>query len=446
VCNNKIICPNCGEDNIVDNDKCETCKANLLLNDKYYLIKVLGGNIGITYLANIVGDNSNSPILIKELSIKSVDRWKTEELFKREGNILKSLNNVSIPKFIEQFVININKNISYFLVMEFIEGKTLKEELKEKIYNENEVFALIKEITIILDYLHNFRPPIIHRDIKPSNIIRKKDGKLSLIDFGGVKDAINSNIGSTVAGTFGYASPEQILGKSVTQSDFYSLGMLALVLLTKKDISELIENIDLNLEQYNFLSNKMLSLIDKLIADKVSDRFKNTSEILYFFDIDGQEFVNKNSFNKVSAKDTRNDVEILLSDYKKLVNEFNFLKKYYLKSIVFMFLMMSGGVLLFIDSSFSNIDIFIIITVVLAVLSVVYIELILRKFLKNSKKITNDNILVYIVAKYGLQKITGTVADNDLDSNFKRYITNPKKLDKGEIKLYEKIINQNAVK
>lgn len=304
----EIICPNCGEKNNPKNGNCNVCKTNLLLNNKYHLLNVLGENIGITYLGVNLCVQPPVYVIIKELSIKSVDRWKTEELFKREGNILKALNHDAIPKFIEQFTIDINKNISYFLVMEFIEGKTLEEELKEKIYNEEEVFALIKEIAEVLEYLHNFRPPIIHRDIKPSNIIRKKDGKLALIDFGGVKDAIKPNIGSTVAGTFGYAAPEQILGKSVIQSDFYSLGMLTLVLLTKKDIFDLIENMDLSLERYNFLSNRMIFLIDKLIANRLGDRFKNTNEILYFFDIDDDEFKDRKVSNKVVAKDNIDDI------------------------------------------------------------------------------------------------------------------------------------------
>ena len=113
-----VICPNCGEDNDIKNKNCHECNNDLLLNNKYHLLKVIGENIGITYVGVTVRVSPSAYpqnptyAVIKELPIKSVDRWKTEELFKREGNILKSLDHKSIPKFIEQFTLEINKNIS----------------------------------------------------------------------------------------------------------------------------------------------------------------------------------------------------------------------------------------------------------------------------------------------------------------------------------------------
>jgi serine/threonine protein kinase len=445
----KIICPNCGEENKQEDKKCNICKANLLLNNKYHLVKVLGENIGITYIAvesfSVFENLRHRKIIIKELSIKSIDRWKTEELFKREGNVLKSLNHDAIPKFIEQFTIDINKNTAYFLVMEFIEGKTLEEELKEKIYNEEEVFSLIKEIVEILGYLHSFRPPIIHRDIKPSNLIRKPDGKLVLIDFGGVKDAVKPNIGSTVAGTFGYAAPEQILARPVVQSDFYSLGILALVLLTKKDVSELVGNIDLSSQTYNFLSNKIISLIDKLIANKVSDRFQNTSEILSFFDENEKKFKERNLSPKV-VKSDRDDIEVLLDGYEKLINEFFRLKKYYFKKIATITLAVLG---LIVAASivFSSAGILGIAIPLFIFSFSFYSNLIFKKFLKNANKITNDPILIHVASEYVYDRVN--IFDkkeevfSSFDSIYEEHITNHNTLDKGDIMIYKKIIDEN---
>lgn len=65
---------------------------------------------------------------------------------------------------------------------------------------------------------------MIHRDIKPSNLVRAPDGKLALVDFGGVLDAARDKGGSTVVGTFGYMAPEQLHGQVTAATDLYALG------------------------------------------------------------------------------------------------------------------------------------------------------------------------------------------------------------------------------
>ncbi len=83
---NTVICPDCGEDNDIKNKTCHECNSDLLLNNKYHLVKVLGENIGITYTGIAVGKDlciSPKQVVIKELLIKKVDKWKTEELFQR---------------------------------------------------------------------------------------------------------------------------------------------------------------------------------------------------------------------------------------------------------------------------------------------------------------------------------------------------------------------------
>lgn len=75
------------------------------------------------------------------------------------------------------------------MVMEFIEGKTLKEVLKERgRIQETEVLSWGKQLCEVLSYLHSRTPPIIYRDLKPDNIILKKTGRLVLIDFGTARE------------------------------------------------------------------------------------------------------------------------------------------------------------------------------------------------------------------------------------------------------------------
>lgn len=75
-------------------------------------------------------------------------------------------------------------------------------------------------------YLQQLEPPIIHRDIKPNNIIRDRDGKVFLVDFGAVRDTYytTSMHGSTVVGTFGYMAPEEFRSKALPARDLYGLG------------------------------------------------------------------------------------------------------------------------------------------------------------------------------------------------------------------------------
>jgi hypothetical protein len=76
----------------------------------------------------------------------------------------------------------------------------------------------------ILDTIHNHTPPVIHRDIKPANLLRDAQGRIALVDFGGVRDVLRDSGGSTIVGTFGYMAPEQLHGQATPATDMYSLG------------------------------------------------------------------------------------------------------------------------------------------------------------------------------------------------------------------------------
>ncbi|MDD1428760.1 serine/threonine protein kinase [Dolichospermum sp. ST_sed9] len=153
-------------------------------------------------------------------------------LFEQEAQILYQLgqNYDQIPKLSGYF----QEDQDFYLIQEFIDGYDLSQEISPgKKLSENDVIQLLRDVLEILVYVHENK--VIHRDIKPANIMRRKDGKLVLIDFGVVKQ-INTTIaiksGSTSRtsgfGTVGYMPIEQAIGKPKFSSDIYAVGMIAI--------------------------------------------------------------------------------------------------------------------------------------------------------------------------------------------------------------------------
>lgn len=113
--------------------------------------------------------------------------------------------------------------------------------------SEEQVLRVAREVLAVLAYLADRRPAVVHRDVSPSNIVAQRgdaDGRLSLVDFGGVQavaagagedsDGLGSGFlpGSTVVGTYGFMAPEQFAGGASPASDLYGLGATLLFLLT----------------------------------------------------------------------------------------------------------------------------------------------------------------------------------------------------------------------
>ncbi len=222
---------------------CPSCGLSPLLDGRYRLDRVVGqGASGITYRAERVADGLT--VAIKELPFRRIDSMKTKALFQRESRILRQLNHPGIPACIDDFTAGVGKNLSLYLVQEFIEGQTLTDEQSDSRTREDEVLLIVAELLSILDYLHTLSPPVIHRDIKPNNVMRRaSDGALVLIDFGSVRDAVTDpdTGGSTVAGTFGFMAPEQFQSRAEPASDIYGLGAMAVCLLTRREPDTLLD-------------------------------------------------------------------------------------------------------------------------------------------------------------------------------------------------------------
>jgi hypothetical protein len=173
-----------------------------------------------TYLARD-DEAGGRVVVVKQLRLAQRAGWKPFELFEREVRVLRSLDHPGIPRHLDSFE---SEPGVFNLVMERAPGATLWAYSKKVRFADAELRDILVKSLEILSYLHRLSPPVVHRDIKPHNLVRAADGHVSLVDFGGVKDALRAEGGSTVIGTFGYMAPEQLHGEATPATDLYGLG------------------------------------------------------------------------------------------------------------------------------------------------------------------------------------------------------------------------------
>jgi len=219
--------------------RCGSCGQEPILNGRYCLLEVKGsGSFGTTYRAERTDDAQ--VLAVKEIVVRRVESLKVLELFEREAKVLEQLSHPGIPRYFEDFVEESGRDISLFLVQEFIEGSSLGAKMGVPMRTEF-VFETCARVLDILVYLQGFSPPVVHRDIKPHNVMIRPDGSVALIDFGSVRAALDMG-GSTVAGTFGYMAPEQFQGRALPQTDVYGVGAMAVALLSGQDPQQLVKD------------------------------------------------------------------------------------------------------------------------------------------------------------------------------------------------------------
>jgi len=214
---------------------CPTCGAEPRLQGRFMLRAPIGaGAHGTTWEA--VDTASGARVAVKELPLRLGAPDKVIALFRREAEVLRQLDHPAIPSLIDAFEAGQGRRRALWIAMDFVEGRTLAQEVEVHRYDEDEVLDLLEELCEVLRYLHSRQPPVVHRDLKPGNVIRRPDGRLAVVDFGSVRDAMRCADlgGSTVAGTFGYMAPEQFAGDAEPRSDLYAIGALGVHLLTRK--------------------------------------------------------------------------------------------------------------------------------------------------------------------------------------------------------------------
>ena len=201
------------------------------INDRYQIIKSIGeGGMANVYLAY-------DTILDRDVAVKVLrgDLSNDEKFVRRFQREALNASSLSHPNIVEVYDVG-DDNGQYFIVMEYIEGKNLKDLLKKRgKLTTSEVVDIMTQIADGLSVAHDSY--IIHRDIKPQNIMILENGLVKITDFG-IAMAMNATQltqTNSVMGSVHYLPPEQASGKGSTlKSDIYSMGILMYELLTGK--------------------------------------------------------------------------------------------------------------------------------------------------------------------------------------------------------------------
>ncbi|MHB2021693.1 MAG: serine/threonine-protein kinase [Candidatus Xenobia bacterium] len=207
------------------------------LAERYQVERVLGrGGMGGVYLGMQIG--LGRKVAIKQLIDPRRDPVRREasaRQFRTEAQLLSQLRHPGLPEVYDYF----QDGDDHFLVMEYIDGHTLEEEvLIRGELSEGQVLPWIQQLCEVLRYLHSHQPPVVFRDLKPSNVMVGGDSRIRLIDFGIAKifdgpDGLTQT-GARGAGTPGFAAPEQYESTTDFRSDIYSLGATLYFLLTRQ--------------------------------------------------------------------------------------------------------------------------------------------------------------------------------------------------------------------
>lgn len=268
-----------------------------LVDGKYKVLNQIGqGGMSIVYLA--INERANKTWAIKEIRKEGVRDFEVvRQGLIAEINILKELKHKYLPSIVDI----IDEGPSFLIVMDYIQGKSLKEILREALVSKGipiglaDVISWGKQLCDVLGYLHTQPEPIIYRDMKPANVMLRPEGEISLIDFGAARIFKSGNSEDTVClGTPGYAAPEQYGGNGQTrpQTDIYCLGATLHHLITGHDPADTPFNfplitrcrpslIDETPREFRDALLGFEIIINKCTQYEIKDRYQSCAELRY---------------------------------------------------------------------------------------------------------------------------------------------------------------------
>ncbi len=304
----------------------------------YRILEKIGvGGMGVVYKAEDVKLNRTVALKVPPLSVMQDKDKKTR--FLREAQTCAALDHPNITRIygVDEF------QGQDFICMEFVDGKTLTNTLREGPLYIKDVVEIAIQVCSALSQAHQKK--IIHRDIKPENIMTTVEGTVKVMDFGIAKfmDTVTLTREGEILGTVAYMSPQQAVGDEIDfRSDIFSLGSVLYELITGKlpftgeqpiaivysllneeplRISELRENVPIELEQ----------IIFKALRKDPKERYQNISEMQKDIESFRDFFEGKNEKGVLELIATENVFlkprEELRSDLVGRKDEFEFLKE-----------------------------------------------------------------------------------------------------------------------
>ncbi|TAF41487.1 MAG: serine/threonine protein kinase, partial [Oscillatoriales cyanobacterium] len=276
---------------------CKTCGMPLILSGRYLPVRLLGqGGFGAAFLARDrytpAMRQCVAKLLQPSVSLTPAQLTIAQNLFEREAAVLEELGNEhpQIPSLLAFFELTVpslqagKTDQFFYLVQEFIDGENLEQELAVKgKFSESETVEVLRGILKVLDFVHSRGS--IHRDIKPANIMRGKNGRLYLLDFGAVKQ-VTQSAGSAKASTgiysLGYAPPEQMNGQEVyPATDLYALGVTCITLLSGLQPTELFDSYrnEWNWHSRVQINSRLAQVLDRMLLSAPSQRFQSVAQV-----------------------------------------------------------------------------------------------------------------------------------------------------------------------
>src|ERR671914_2185112 len=201
---------------------------NTVFDGRYRVLRKLGsGGMANVYLAE--DGELGRQVAIKILNDRHAADDQFVERFRREAKNAAGLSHPNIVQIYDRG----EAEGTYYIAMEYLEGRTLKEAAGRQPLPIREAIGYVREILAALRFAH--RKGIVHRDIKPHNALIDGDGRVKVTDFGIARAGAASQMteAGSIIGTAQYLSPEQAKGAAVDhRSDLYSLGIVLYELLT----------------------------------------------------------------------------------------------------------------------------------------------------------------------------------------------------------------------
>lgn len=264
------------------------CMVGKILGNRYEIVeKIGGGGMALVYKAKC--NLLNRYVAVKVLRPEFINDKDLLDKFRKESQAAASLSH---PNIVNIYDVGEEDDVHY-IVMEYVDGSTLKDLIKEKgKLSKDEIIDFARQIALALKHAHANH--IVHRDIKPHNILLTKDNRAKVTDFGIALAATSSTITNTgsIIGSVHYFSPEQARGGYTDEkSDLYSLGVVMYEMATGRvpfegdaPITIALKHIQEKPEppsKYNPSIPKGLeAIIIKLLQKEQSTRYTNASALI----------------------------------------------------------------------------------------------------------------------------------------------------------------------